>query len=212
VTFAHTGPQALTVALVYGENQPAGDWVLGMDAYEANFPSTSQVDQQIFVRGTDGVASEDVLHAVEGVAEAYPGAHVLDQTEYKEEQLAFVDQMLFIALLGIGNTLALSIIERTHELGLLRAVGMTRRQLRATIRWEAVLIAIQGAVLGLAVGIFFGWALVSALADEGLTTLDLPVTSLVVVVLIAAVAGVVAAVLPARRAAKMDVLSAVMTD
>jgi putative ABC transport system permease protein len=89
---------------------------------------------------------------------------------------------------------------------------MTRRQLRSTIRWEAVIIALQGAVLGLAIGIFFGWALVKALADEGLNTLSIPVTSLAVVVLIAAAAGVMAAVLPARRAAKMDVLRAIVTE
>ncbi|HEX4866672.1 MAG TPA: ABC transporter permease [Acidimicrobiales bacterium] len=142
-----------------------------------NYPRASQVDLQVFVKGADGVAAADLLRAVEREADDYPGAHVLDQTEYKQEQLAFVDQLLglvyallalavFIALLGIGNTLALSIIERTHELGLLRAVGMTRGQLRSTIRWESVMIAVQGALLGLGVGIFFGWALVSALADQ----------------------------------------------
>ena len=80
-------------------------------------------------------------------------------------------------MLGIGNTLALSIIERTRELGVLRAVGMTRGQLRSTIRWESVVIALQGTVLGLVVGVFFGWALVEAMADEGLNTLDIPYTT-----------------------------------
>jgi putative ABC transport system permease protein len=89
---------------------------------------------------------------------------------------------------------------------------MTRRQLRTTIRWEAVIIAVQGAVLGLAIGIFFGWALVTALADEGLNTLSIPVASLAVVVLLAALAGVVAAILPARRAAKLDVLRAIVSE
>ena len=161
--------------------------------------------------------------AVEAVTDAYPGVQVLDQSGYKEEQLAFVDQMLglvyallalavLIALLGIGNTLALSIIERTHEIGLLRAVGMTQRQLRSAIRWESVIIAVLGAALGLVIGLFFGWALVSALASEGLNTLRVPGTSLLVLGVIAALAGVVAAVLPARRAARMDVLQAVMAD
>jgi putative ABC transport system permease protein len=148
---------------------------------------------------------------------------VLDQDEFKAEQMAFVDQMLglvyallalavLIALLGIANTLALSMLERTHELGLLRAVGMTRAQLRATIRWESVLIAIQGTLLGVGVGVFFGWVLVRAMADEGISSLTIPVPSLAVVVVIAAVAGVLAAVVPARRAARMDVLQAVMTE
>jgi len=219
--FATTGEQTLTVALIYGENQPAGDWLLGVEAYEANYPE--QLDIQIFIRNADGVSPEAALAAVAREVDAYPAANLLDQTEYKEEQLAFVDQMLglvyamlalaiLIALLGIGNTLALSIFERTRELGVLRAVGMTRRQLRSTIRWESVIIAVQGAVLGLAIGIFFGWALVEALADEGLNTLSIPVNSLLAVVVLAAVAGVVAAILPARRAAKLDVLRAVVTE
>jgi putative ABC transport system permease protein len=119
---------------------------------------------------------------------------------------------IIIALIGIGNTLALSIVERTRELGVLRAVGMTRKQLRSTIRWEAVIIAVQGALLGLLIGVFFGWALVTAMADEGLNTFTVPVVSLVVVVVLAALAGVVAAVMPARRAARLDVLRAIVTE
>jgi putative ABC transport system permease protein len=223
VEFAETGPQALTVALIYGENQPAGDWLLGIPAFEANYPPASQVDMQVFVKDADGVSPEAALAAVQREVDRYPGAKLLDQSEYKKEQLAFVDQMLglvyallalaiLIALLGIGNTLALSIIERTRELGVLRAVGMTRSQLRRTIRWESVMIAVQGTLLGLVVGVFFGWALVTALADEGLNTLTIPVPSLVIVVLVAAFAGVVAAILPARRAARMDVLRAVINE
>jgi putative ABC transport system permease protein len=220
-TFASTGDRELTVALIYGENQPAGDWLLGVDAYEANFPD--QLDAQVFVEKADGASFDEAKAAVEREASPYPGAEVLDQSEYKAEQTAFVDQMLglvyallalaiFIALLGIGNTLALSILERTRELGVLRAVGMTRAQLRSTIRWEAVIIAIQGTVLGLVVGTFFGWALVTALRDEGLNTLRIPTTSLAVVVVLAALAGVAAAVLPARRSARLDVLQAVASE
>ena len=95
---------------------------------------------------------------------------------------------------------------------MLRAVGMTRKQLRSTIRWEAVIIAVQGALLGLLIGVFFGWALVTAMADEGLNTFTVPVVSLVVVVVLAALAGVVAAVMPARRAARLDVLRAIVTE
>jgi putative ABC transport system permease protein len=206
--------------MIYGENQPAGDWLLGIDAYEANY--VDQLDSQIFIKQAEGVSPEQALAAVEREASVYPGAKVLNQSEYKEDQLAFVDQLLgivyamlalaiLIALMGIGNTLALSIFERTRELGLLRAVGMTRRQLRSTIRWESVIIAVQGAVLGLAIGIFFGWALVEALADDGFNTLSIPVPDLSLVVVLAALAGVAAAILPARRAARLDVLRAVVT-
>jgi putative ABC transport system permease protein len=119
---------------------------------------------------------------------------------------------ILIALLGIANTLALSIIERTRELGMMRAVGMKRNQLRSMIRWESVIIAIQGTLLGLVVGVLFGWALVTALSDEGFETFRLPVATLVVIVVLAALAGVLAAVWPARRAAKLDVLRAVVTE
>jgi len=221
VDFTATGAHDLTVALIYGDNAAAGDWLLGTDAFEANFPD--QKDVQVFIRKADGVSADEALAAVEGVAADYPGVEVLDQTEYKAEQMGFVDQMLglvyallalaiIIALLGIGNTLALSIVERTRELGVLRAVGMTRAQLRSAIRWESVIIAIQGTLLGLVIGVFFGWALVTALAGEGLTTFSVPIASLAVVVLLAALAGVAAAVLPARRAARLDVLRAIASE
>ncbi len=114
-----------------------------------------------------------------------------------------------IALFGIANTLGLSIFERTHELGLLRAVGMSRTQVKRMIRWEAVIIAIFGALFGVAIGMFFGWALQQALAPEGITEFVLPVGQLVVFLIFAALAGVVVAIFPARRAAKLDVLEAI---
>jgi putative ABC transport system permease protein len=120
--------------------------------------------------------------------------------------------LFVIALLGIGNTLAPSIFERTRELGLLRAVGMTRRQLRSSIRWESVVIALQGTTLGLLIGVFFGWSLVHALKNQGTSVFSLPYATLGTVVVLAAIAGVIAAILPARRAAKLDVLRAVVAQ
>jgi putative ABC transport system permease protein len=108
--------------------------------------------------------------------------------------------------------LALSIFERIRELGVMRAVGMTRHQLRAMIRWESVIIALQGTVLGLLVGVFFGWALVLAMKGQGITVFSLPVLSLVTVVVLAAVAGLVAAILPSRRAAKLNILHAIVSE
>jgi putative ABC transport system permease protein len=221
VVFKDTGAQELTVAMIYGESQPAGDWLLGTETYEANVDD--QYDYQVFVRKADGVDTPTAHTAIEQVADGYPGAKVLDQAGYEADQTMFIDQLLgliyvmlllaiFIALLGIANTLALSIIERTRELGMMRAVGMTRTQLRSMIRWESVIIAIQGTLLGIVVGVFFGWALVTALADEGIETFRLPVATLLVIVVLAALAGVLAAVWPARRAAKLDVLRAVVTE
>jgi FtsX-like permease family protein len=120
---------------------------------------------------------------------------------------------IIIALMGIANTLSLSIHERTRELGLLRAIGQTRSQLRSMVRWEAVLIAAYGAAGGLGVGAFLGWALVKAAsASEGTGTFALPVGQLLVVGALGAFAGVLAALRPTRQAAKLPLLHAIATD
>ena len=110
------------------------------------------------------------------------------------------------------NTLALSVIERTREVGLLRAVGMSRRQLRSMVRLESVAIAVLGAVLGILLGLIFGISLQRSLSDQGISVLNVPAIQLVIFVVLAALVGVLAAVFPARRAARMDVLRAITTD
>jgi putative ABC transport system permease protein len=219
VLFKDSGPQVLRVAMIYGEDQPlTTPYLLSMEGYEANF--LDRYDAQVYVAKAPGTTTAAALAAVEQVAKEYPGIKVLDQAGFKDQQSQQVDTVLglmyallalavIIALLGIGNTLALSIFERTRELGLLRAVGMTRSQLRKTIRWESVLIALQGTVLGLVIGLFFGWAMVTALADEGVDVFKIPVVSLAVVAVLAALAGVVAAIAPSRRAAKLNILQAI---
>ena len=119
---------------------------------------------------------------------------------------------MIIAVLGIVNTLGLSVIERTREVGLLRAVGMSRRQLRSMIRLESVAISILGAVLGIGLGLIFGISLRRAMAGQGITVLSIPWTQLVVFVILAGLVGVLAAVFPARRAARMGVLRAITTQ
>jgi putative ABC transport system permease protein len=117
-----------------------------------------------------------------------------------------------IAVLGIVNTLALSVIERTREIGLLRAIGVSRRQLRLMIRLESVVIAVLGAVLGVLLGLVFGVSLMYALRDQGLEAISIPVGQLLLFLGLSLVIGVLAAVLPARRAARLDVLTAIGTD
>lgn len=225
VQFVDTGVQQLRVAMIYGEeleaNAPDGTFFLGVPAYEANF--ANRFDFQVYAKKADDVSLAEAREAVEAVTAGYPGVEVQDEEEFVAATTAGLDQMLalvyallglaiLIALLGIGNTLALSIVERTRELGLLRAVGMTRSQLRSSIRWEAVIISVQGTLLGLVIGVFFGWAMIRALADQGLEVFHLPLGSLAVVVLLGALAGMAAAVLPSRRAARLDVLRAVAAD
>ena len=171
-------------------------------------------------QAAEGVALPDARAALEDVAKDFPSVQVEDQAELEARSAAQVDQLLglvtallglalVIALLGITNTLALSVFERTRELGLLRAVGMSRRQARSMIRWESVIIAVIGALIGLVIGAFFGWALVEALASEGITELAIPGGQLIVYVVLAALAGIVAAIPPARRAARLNVLDAI---
>jgi putative ABC transport system permease protein len=221
VTFKDTGTQQLRVALVYGESQTLGSYLLGTPAYDANF--TTHLDRQVFVKRAAGVSEAAALAAVKETAKAYPGVSVYDRAEFKAAQAQWLNQLLalvyallglaiIIALLGIANTLALSIFERVREIGVLRAVGMTRSQLRSTIRWESVIIALQGTLLGLVVGVFFGWALVTALSDQGITVFAVPYASLLAIVVLAALAGMAAAIGPSRWAAKFDVLRAVVSE
>ena len=220
VRFKDTGIKTMRVALVFEEKQ-LGDYVIGREAYDANF--ADRFDARVFVKAAPGVTPAQALAAGDKVVAEYPGAEAFDQSGYKKEQGKWVDQMLgliyvllllavVIALLGIGNTLALAIYERTRELGVLRAVGMTRSQLRSTIRWESVIIALQGTALGLVIGLFFAWALVGALEQYGIDQFAVPVGGMVSIVVLAAVAGVVAAISPSRKAAKLNVLQAIVSE
>jgi putative ABC transport system permease protein len=222
ITFAKTGEQQLTVEGIYERNPLAGNYVLAMDDYEANFEE--RLDFLIAVKKAPDVSLGEAQSAVsEEVGTDFPNLDVLTKAEYLEDQKAQIDQILglmtallalalIIAFIGIVNTLALSIYERIREIGMLRAIGMSRRQLRRMVRWEAVIVAVLGAILGMAIGAFFGWALVTSLSDEGLSEFRLPLGTLLSFLVVAAFAGIAAAVLPARRAARLDVLRAIATE
>jgi putative ABC transport system permease protein len=229
--FRDTGQRTLRVGLIYGDTRAApsvnagstASYFLGTPAYDANF-AAPHYDTQVFVKKAPGVSTAAALAAVQKLSAQYaPGSDVLDQAAYKAQQTKGITQILsliyvllalaiVIALLGVGNTLALSIFERTRELGVMRAVGMTRGQLRSTIRWESVIVALQGTLLGLVVGVFFGWALVLAQKDKGVNVFSIPYLTLILIVVLAGLAGVVAAILPSRRAAKLNVLRAIVTE
>jgi putative ABC transport system permease protein len=151
---------------------------------------------------------------------AYPTAKIKDNAQYKADQKKQVNQVLglfyvllllaaIIAFIGITNTMTLSIYERTRELGLLRAVGESRRQVRSMIRWEAVIIALLGTLLGVVIALFFGWAVIEALKDEGFSTFSPALIPLAVIVVSAGFAAVFVAILPARRAARLNILDAI---
>ncbi len=156
------------------------------------------------------------------VEAAFPTAEVMDQQELKESREEQIDQLvnlfnallilaIVISLFGIANTLALSIHERTRELGMLRAIGMSRRQVRTMIRYEAVITALIGAILGIVLGMVFAALISQPLKDEGFT-LSYPVGSLIVLLILAGLAGVLAAIPPARRASRLDVLDSLQYE
>ncbi|MGE9809285.1 MULTISPECIES: ABC transporter permease [unclassified Janibacter] len=180
-------------------------------------------DNFAFVVADPGASGADLKRDITQVLTDQPMLTLKDQGEYAAEQRAPIDQMLFIiyallglaiviAVLGIVNTLALSVMERTREIGLLRAVGLSRRQLRRMIRLEAVVIALLGATLGVVLGVGFGVALQRALVDDGITELAIPWAYLAGFVLIAGVVGVLAALWPAWRASRLNVLRAIATE
>jgi putative ABC transport system permease protein len=225
VTFSDGTTTDFTVGVIYEARELAGNYVVTRAAWGPH--AVQDIDTTVLIALDDGVDLEAGRAAVEGVAETYGAPDVQDRGEYVDSATQGINMMLgivyvllalaiLIALMGIANTLALSVHERTRELGLLRAVGQTRRQLRSMVRWESVIIAVFGTAGGLVLGVFLGWALVEA-ASEGdgdmiSPTFSAPPTQLLVVLAAGAIAGVLAGVRPARRAAKRAVLEAVATE
>ena len=224
--FINTGSHSYTVGGIYDTEQEGtgiGNFVLGLDDYDEAVGAPDVTDSSVFVKLDSGVTVDEVEPEIEAAVADFPTAEVQSVDEYKDAigsqfdailllMLGLLALALFIALIGIANTIALSVIERTRELGLLRAVGTSRPQLRSTIRWESAIIAVFGTLLGLAVGLLGGWGFITALSDEGFTEFRIPYGQVIAVVLIAAAAGIVAALLPAWRASRMNVLDAIHTE
>jgi putative ABC transport system permease protein len=221
VRFPSGGERRVPLMAIFSADTFVGDYLISNATFEQEY--TQQFDQQVLVKAAPGVAAESIRGQIERAVKPFGNVAVDDQAQFRAEQSKQLDTLLglvtallllaiLIALFGIVNTLMLSIFERTREIGLLRAVGMTRRQVRGMIRWESVIIAVFGAVMGVVIGLFFGWALVQALKDEGVTRFAVPGGQLMIYVVLAGVFGVFAALWPARRAARLDVLRAVTVE
>ncbi|MFI7067148.1 ABC transporter permease [Kribbella sp. NPDC050124] len=220
--FAETGRHDLRVVGVYDtKGWIDNDFVISFAAQTAY--AGPQLTASGLITLVDGAETATVRKAVVEALADHPDAKVLDRKGFEKEASGFIDKLVtfvtvmlllavLIALLGIVNTLVLSVYERTRELGLLRAIGMTRGQVRAMVRWESVVISLMGALAGTGLGIGLGAALARALADEGIKSTSVPGLQVALYVALAAVAGVLAAVGPARSAAKVDVLKAVVAD
>ena len=227
LVFLQGGATTLKLTSIYTTEFPiqGPGWIISTDQFNTLVPPSQQTYSAIYIKLDDTSAAgvNAVLPGLKAVTDTVPGAKLQNLDEYKKAQTDQVNQFLqivyvllalalIIAIVGVVNTLLLSVYERTRELGLLRAVGMSRRQVRSTIRLESVIISLMGTLIGLVIGIVFGWALVTALADEGITSFAIPWSQLFIIVIIAIFAGVGAALYPARRAARLDVLRAISSD
>ncbi|MEU9367934.1 FtsX-like permease family protein [Streptomyces avermitilis] len=195
-----------------------GGLYLGIATVEKYVPGGQ--DSALYVNAGSGTGADRLRPRLERTLDPYPQVQVRDLADYKKlvhDQIAVLLYLVYallglaivIAVLGVVNTLALSVVERTREIGLLRAIGLARRQLRRMIRLESVVIAVFGAVLGLALGLVWGVCVQQVLALQGMTALAIPWTTIVAVVVGSAVVGIVAALLPALRASRMNVLAAI---
>jgi putative ABC transport system permease protein len=220
VEFAKTGTQRLTVRAIYNEQALAGQYVISLATYRANFDDLT--DGLILVKAEPGQAAK-VRPGLEAVLKRYPQGKLQDAQGFKAAQAKQFSQIvnliyalllmaIIIAVFGIAITLALSIFERTHEIGLLRAVGMSSGQVWATVQWESVIIALFGTLLGLVIAVFFGWALVQALKDQGIDQFAVPPLRLLIIVVMGAVFGTLAALYPGWHASRMNVLEAIATE
>jgi putative ABC transport system permease protein len=219
VKFAQTGNSTMRVGGIFKPNALLGSYLVGDGFFLSHFDTP--LPAAVLVSTKSGMP--DVTQAVKNALRVYPTLQVQTRAQFEKSQQQSVNQILglvyallalavVIALIGIVNTLMLSVFERTHEIGLLRAVGMKRRQVRAMIRAESVILAIFGAIIGIVVGTALGTAFAASLKQQGVTDIVIPYAKLVVFLVIAALLGLGAASWPARRAAKLDVLAAIAAD
>ena len=216
VQFASLAVADLEVVGIYDDTDVGVPAVIDFTTFEQYIDF--HLDRFVYIKVADGIDLATARAAIATVTDGYPNATLTDTEELIadfEKQIDGVLNLLVvllgfaivIALMGIVNTLALSVAERRREIGLLRAIGMSRKQVKRMIRWEAVLIAVFGGVLGLVVGVVLGSAVVLAVG-EGLK-LALPVTPLIIYLVAAVLGGILSAILPARRGARLDILEAI---
>jgi putative ABC transport system permease protein len=218
VTFAKTGAGDVRIGGIYQANALIGSYLMSNDYFVSHFDNPNPGAVLLRTNGSDAVTQ-----AVKNALTDFPNLKIQTRHEFEQAQVNSVNQLLglvyallalavLIALIGIVNTLLLSVLERTREIGLLRAVGMRRGQVRGMIRSESVILALFGAVIGIVIGTGLGIALVAALRAQGITETVVPVARLILFLVIAAFLGLLAATWPARRAASLDVLSAIATE
>jgi putative ABC transport system permease protein len=219
--FARPGVHRQRVSAVYARNPLFGDYLVTRTLWQSS--NVDPNDFVVLVKGAPGVSQDALRTSIQNDISGFPNVKVENNAEYKKSQdqqvsvllnllSALVVLAIVIALLGVVNTMALAIVERVRELGLVRALGMTRAQTRSMVRWETVLITVFGALLGCVVGTFFGIAFVRAFASQGVDALNIALGRQITYLIVAFFAGLLAAVWPARRAARVDMLQAIATE
>lgn len=216
--FSDGQTSTFNVAAIFADNAVVGSWLI--DTADWDLYLTAQQDAFITALTAPGYTAEEAREVLDRVTLAYPQLNVRDQVEFQETQESQIDSFLavvnaflaislVVALMGVANTLALSVFERTRELGLLRAVGMSRRQARRMIRWEGGIVAVFGGLMGITIGVLFGWAAVEIIPDSFVSSFAIPWATLWYYLVIVAAAGLLASSIPARRASRLNILDAI---
>ncbi|MEM9746380.1 MAG: FtsX-like permease family protein, partial [Actinomycetota bacterium] len=222
VTFENGETRTLQVDVVFSDNSFGLNWFIGLDLHEEVTAGT-QDDLFALAKLADGVDAADGDRAVEDATAEFTQVNVQSNAEFLQEQEDQINQLLLvisflllfaivIAVIGISITLALGVFERTREIGLLRAVGMSRRQTRRSVRWEAVIVSLFGAVVGIVLGTFLGAVLSIAVPDNIISELAFSPLIIVGILVGAVAAGLFAALYPSYKASNMDVLTAIATE
>ena len=224
LVYPQTGPIEVPIAGVYARKQFTGGYpvplgVVSIASEEQNFGGVQQ-DTFVYVKAKPGERAAARRQIEDALGRDFPNVQINSRSEFQNMQEGTVDQFVaglvallvlseIIAVLGIINTLLLSVYERTRELGLLRVVGMSRTQVRRMVRGESIIIAVIGCLVGLGLGIFWGWAFTTALREQGLDQFDVPPLQIALFLVFSVLAGAFAAWLPAWRASRLDVLEAI---
>ena len=220
VTLADAQVKTLSIAGIYEFDELAGKYTVSRDLTKDTTVIT--FDLGVYIKIKSGVSDESARTALQAAVDKYGQGTLLSKREYIDSQSGQINQLLgliygllflsvIIAIVGIIITLLLSVFERQREIGLLRAVGMTKSQVRTTVRWESVITSLLGAVVGIVLGVGLGWVIVYALRDQGLSSFSVPVGPTISILIMAFVIGVLAAVYPAWRATRVNLLAAITT-
>jgi putative ABC transport system permease protein len=221
VVLADAKERRLIVRALYEHNDLVRDRVISREVIAGT--TVSSFDFGVYLSLEDGADNSAVRASLQKAVDNYGQGKLVSLDEYIDEQAGPINQLVvliygllilsvIIAIVGIIITLLLSVFERQRELGLLRAVGMTRSQVRTTVRWESVITSLLGAVTGIILGIGLGWVIVFALRDQGLSSFQIPIGTTIFIMVMSFFIGLIAAIYPAWRATKVDILSALNTN